>query len=247
MSHPTGPAGPAPGGPTGPGRDLTALSEAEAQRLEAAFLAGLNDAQDAYERIVRASAWTVLGFGTFAEWWEARVRPIMRALSMRPTREIATAVVDQVRQEEAELPPAQRRTQQELAEMVGIDRSRLANRDGSRSLPREDSRRVDLESPTPTARPAADPGDPFGRTLDEYAPDPDAPHREWRRNFLAAINGAYRPISRSTTQEVAERADDECVAELVRVAAELTLFAERVRQARVANRPNNVISLVRPA
>lgn len=83
--------------------------------------------------------------------------------------------------------------------------------------------------------------------LDHFAPDAEGPHREWRRNFLAAINGAYRPISRSTVQEVVERADDECVAELVRVAAELTSFADRVRTARAANRPKNVLTLVRPA
>jgi hypothetical protein len=93
-----------------------------AQELEKAFLAGLEDAQAAYEQIVETQAWTELGFDTFAGWWDQRVQPTMRALSMRPTREIAAAVIEQVRQEEADLPPVQRRTQQELADMVGVDR-----------------------------------------------------------------------------------------------------------------------------
>lgn len=93
----------------------------------------------------------------------------------------------------------------------------------------------------PVTRPAV------AEALDRFAPDADGPHREWRRNFLAAVNGAYRPISRSTAQEVADRADDECVAELARVAAELTSFADQVRSIRAANRPNNVLSLVRHA
>ena len=133
---------------------MTTLAISEAQRLEDAFLNGLNDAQDAYERIVAAQAWTALGFSTFADWWESRVRPAMTALSMRPTREIAAAVVDRVREEEVGLPAAQRRTQRELAEMVGVDRSALASRDGSRSLPREESRQPDLEEPSADPLPA---------------------------------------------------------------------------------------------
>lgn len=118
-----------------------------ARHLEEAFLGGLEDAQNAYEEIVATQAWQTLGYDTFAEWWQDRVVPAMRALSMRPTKEIAASVVEQVREEEAALPPAQRRTQRELAEMAGVERSSLANRDGSRSVPREDSHRTDLEPP----------------------------------------------------------------------------------------------------
>lgn len=99
-----------------------------AEELEKAFLAGLEDAQAAYEQIVETEAWTALGFDTFAGWWEERVRPTMRALSMRPTREIAQAVVEQVRQEEADLPPAMRRRDYELAEMVGATPDELRDR-----------------------------------------------------------------------------------------------------------------------
>jgi protein gp37 len=100
----------------------------EAKQLEEAFLSGLNNAQDAYERIVETEAWTTLGFDAFADWWVERVMPIMRALSMKPTRELGAAVVDQVRTEEAGLPPAQRRTQRELAEMAGVHPDTLSGR-----------------------------------------------------------------------------------------------------------------------
>jgi hypothetical protein len=122
---------------------MTSLVQ-RARQVEEAFLGGLDDAQNAYEEIVRTQAWTTLGYDTFADWWETRVRPAMRALSMRPTREITASVVEQVRQEEAELPPAQRRTQRELAEMVGQSESAERQRQ-SRSRPRDMSRDDDLE------------------------------------------------------------------------------------------------------
>jgi hypothetical protein len=133
---------------------MSVIAAADARRLEDAFLGGLNDAQNAYEQIVELKAWTALGFESFTDWWESRVRPVMTALSMRPTREIATSVVDRVRLEEEALPPAQRRTQRELADMVGVDRSALANRDGSRSLPRENTPGTDLEEPASDPIPA---------------------------------------------------------------------------------------------
>lgn len=113
----------------------------EASDLEAAFLAGLEEAQGAYERIVATQAWTALGFGSFAAWWDERVAPTMRALSMKPTREIAAAVIEQVRQEEAALPPTQRRTQQELADMVGVSQQAIS----ARSLPHKKLSGDDLE------------------------------------------------------------------------------------------------------
>lgn len=128
------------------------LSAEDAERLEAAFLGGLDEAQYAYERIVEARAWTALGFDTFGAWWDERVRPAMRALSMRPTREIAAAVVDQVRSEEADLPQAQRRTQRELAEMVGKSEATVGRLNGTRSTPATNVARTDLE-PEPVAMP----------------------------------------------------------------------------------------------
>lgn len=128
----------------------------EARKREESFIGNLADAQDDYEWIVEHRAWKTLGWDTFAEWWTDRVTPIMRALSMRPTREIAARVVEQVRQEEAALPPAQRRTQRELAELAGVDRSGLANRDGSRSVQRENAHQPDLGTdPDPLPAPVA--------------------------------------------------------------------------------------------
>lgn len=103
----------------------------EARRREESFIGNLSGAQDDYEWIVANRAWTALGWDSFAGWWDDRVRPIMRALSMRPTREIAAAGIEQVRQEEADLPPAQRRTQRELAEMFGVGRDAQAVRQRS--------------------------------------------------------------------------------------------------------------------
>lgn len=101
--------------------------------LETQFLSGLEKAQNAYELIVETRAWVALGFDSFGSWWDERVRPAMTALSMRPTREIAASVVELVRAEEAELPPAQRRTQVELAAMAGISTKTLQRQSQDRA------------------------------------------------------------------------------------------------------------------
>lgn len=129
----------------------------EAQRREQSFISNLSGAQDDYEWIVENQAWAALGWDTFAEWWQARVTPIMRALSMRPTREIAAAVIEQVRQEEAELPPAQRRTQRELAEMVGVGEATVGRIAGTRSTGASPDARTDLGTPHPSDQPASGP------------------------------------------------------------------------------------------
>lgn len=100
--------------------EIAVLTAVEAKALEEKFLLGIGDAQSAYEQIVEQQAWTPLGFDSLGDWWDARVRPVMTALSMKPTREIAAAVIEQVRAEEAELPATWRRTQAQLAEMVGV-------------------------------------------------------------------------------------------------------------------------------
>jgi hypothetical protein len=97
--------------------------------------------RDVYGDDVRPPAF---GFERFADWWAERVQPTMRALSMRPTREIAAAVVEQVRAEEAELPPAQRRRDYELAEMVGATPDEIRNR-ASRSTSTGIPAKVDVE------------------------------------------------------------------------------------------------------
>lgn len=133
-----------------------AISVKEAKRLEDSFLGGLNEAQDAYEQIVEARAWTVLGYNTYAEWWQDRVVPLMRALSMRPTKEIAAAGIAQVREEEADLPPVQRRTQAEIGEMFGVSEQTVARSEGrSRGAP--SGTRSDLEEDRPDGNPAEGP------------------------------------------------------------------------------------------
>lgn len=104
------------------------LTATEAKALEEKFLLGIGDAQSAYEQIVEQQAWTPLGFDSLGDWWDARVRPVMTALSMKPTREIAAAVIEQVRAEEAELPQTWRRTQAQLAEMVGVTQQAISAR-----------------------------------------------------------------------------------------------------------------------
>jgi hypothetical protein len=83
----------------------------------------------------------------------------MRALSMRPTREITASVVEQVRQEEAELPPAQRRTQRELAEMAGASEWAVRGRQDQRQ--RWSAAVTDLGKPIP-GRLCDVPGHGFG-------------------------------------------------------------------------------------
>lgn len=203
-----------------------------AAELERRFLAGLDDAQSAYEEIVATQAWLDLGHESFAAWWESAVRPAMRALSMRPTREIAAAVVERVRAEEAELPPAQRRTQRELGQMVGVGHDTVARQLGSRSAPGANAPRPDLDA----AR------DEVAEAITKYLP-PDDPWRAWRSSYLADIHAGYRVLSRQTVAEVVERADETCVEELFRLAVEMARHAEQVRAGRLARYGDNVVPL----
>lgn len=140
--------------------ELISIDVDEARKREESFLGRLADAQDDYEWIVEHQAWVQLGHDTFADWWTTRVQPQMRALSMRPTREIAARVIEQVRTEEAELPPAQQRTQRELAELVGVTQQAVS----ARSAPHKELYRADLdevvatpiEEPAPVPQPADD-------------------------------------------------------------------------------------------
>lgn len=126
----------------------------EARRREAAFRKNLTGARDDLEWIVEHQAWRHLGYASLAEWWEARVQPIMRELSMHPSREIAAVVMDQVRKEEAELPPAQRRTQREVGEMVGVSEATVGRRAGTRSTSATNVDWRDLDkTPRPNAAP----------------------------------------------------------------------------------------------
>lgn len=77
--------------------------------------------------------------------------------------------------------------------------------------------------------------------LDKYAPDPN-PHREWQRRYFEAIAGVHR-VMRFSPEDVAEKADDECVDELLRVADALADYRLKVVNARVL--PDNVTPMRR--
>lgn len=134
--------------------ELVTVTADEAGRLEEEFLNGLDQAQDAFVQIMETNAWAALGHDSFAAWWEQRVVPVMRALALRPSREIADRVLEQVRQEEASLPAAQRRRGSELADLVGTSEWVVEGRQ-------------DQRPPRSTAKPDLD--DPVTR------PDPDQP------------------------------------------------------------------------
>lgn len=145
----------------------------EARQHESAFLENLAGAQDHYEWIVERRAWTDLGFDTFAGWWEGRIQPVMRALSMRPTREIAAKVIEQVRTEEAELPPAQRHTQKQLGEMVGLDRRTASGWKPPQDRPQvQDAHRPDLGEPRQDGAAEKTPPKPAVRQPESREPDP---------------------------------------------------------------------------
>lgn len=167
----------------------TELTADEARLLERSFLSRLNEAQDAYEQFVAAKAWKQLGHDTFATWWSEIVQPVMRALSMRPTREIAAAVVDQVRTEEAGLPPAQRRTQREIGEMVGVAEATVGRMLGSRSTSASHDAARDLEAAPAASQPEPEipavapirSTSPVGRYTSPPRPNPAAEELRQRR------------------------------------------------------------------
>jgi hypothetical protein len=136
--------------------ELVSVTADEAGRLEEEFLNGLDQAQDAFVRIMETNAWAALGHDSFVAWWEQRVLPTMRALSMRPTPEIAAMVLDRVREQEAALPSAQRRRQAELGELVGVSEATVGRLAGSRSTTATPDANADLETPAPVGEPERD-------------------------------------------------------------------------------------------
>lgn len=133
--------------------ELVTVTADEAGRLEEEFLNGLDQAQDAFVRIMETNAWAALGHDSFVAWWERRVVPVMRALSMRPTPEIAAMVVERVRQQEADLPPAQRRRQGEIGQLVGVSEATVGRIAGTRSTTATPDAVLDLDLPEPPDQP----------------------------------------------------------------------------------------------
>lgn len=213
----------------------------EASRREASFLSNLSGARDDYEWIVANQAWTKLGHESYTAWYLARVQPLMQALGARPTPELAADVVQRVREEEAVLPAAQRRTQRELAELAGVHQSSV-----SRSAPDANACGSDLEEPAEDPAPAPEfvstPVGPstkaFAEALDRLVPNPD-PHAEWRLGFLKRVH-AVHAVMRSTPEDVAGKADETCLDELRRCAEAMEDYRVAVNRAVAANLPDNV-------
>lgn len=152
----------------------------EATRREASFLANLSRAQDDFDWITSHEAWKLLGHETFAAWWEARVQPLMRGLSMRPSRELAEEAADRIRDEEANLPPSMRRRERELAEFVGATHDEIRNRSPRSSLV----------------------GIP---TKDDLPPDPLASIPEAQRAVDEHLNQTSGPVDASPADESGEQ------------------------------------------
>lgn len=101
---------------------LSAQSDprAEAVRHEQFFLGQMAGAKEHLDWIISHQAWVLLGFATFADWWEARAVPVAAGLGMRPTRDMAKVVIGTIVEEQKALPPRDRRSQKEIAGMVGV-------------------------------------------------------------------------------------------------------------------------------
>lgn len=103
------------------------------------------------------------------------------------------------------------------------------------------------EAGVPTG-PAADfPPSPdrpsFGEVLDRLVPD-DNPHREWQGNFLKALGGVNR-LMLFTPAAVAEKADQQCLDELARLAEHFADWRTRIGQEVAASTPDNVTPIRR--
>ncbi len=146
------------------------LTVRAAQDMERTFLSGLADSQHAFEQIVESKAWTGLGFGSFAAWWSARVQPTMRSLSMQPSAEMARLAIETVRDEEKDLPKAQRSTQADLGRMVGRGEATVGRMNGTRSSRASHDAGSDLDKPEPVLAEEEErplPGMPLGQERGE--------------------------------------------------------------------------------
>jgi len=100
----------------------------EAARRERSFLSRLTGAKEDFDWILSNEAWTHLGFPSFTAWYVARVQPTIEALGARPAPELANEVLERIREDEAALPPAQRRTKAELAALTGLSEWKVRDR-----------------------------------------------------------------------------------------------------------------------
>lgn len=92
-------------------------------------------------------------------------------------------------------------------------------------------------------RGSASAGDSFADVLDRLVPD-DNPHREWQGNFIKALGGVNR-LMLFTPAAVAEKADQQCLEELARLAEHFADWRARIAQERAASTPDNVTPIRR--
>lgn len=152
---------------------------AEAQRHEQFFLGQMAGAKEHLDWIISHQAWVILGHATFADWWEARAVPVAAGLGMRPTRDMAKVVIGTIVEEQKALPPGERRSQREIAGMVGV---------GLGTVNRQARPRADRQNGTIPSVPNGTEGDPVERfpavkdavqkTLDAQPAAADTDHRD---------------------------------------------------------------------
>lgn len=183
----------------------------EAGRREASFLKNITGAQDDLEWILTNRAWTQLGFERVAEWWDARVGPVLDGLDLKPSAAMVERVIRTIVADEAELPKVQRRTQREIASIARTNPTKV-----SRSLHVADATPSDLDETAadrlesaaadggeglafrPTDPPAAD----AGASVPASAVTPDPPGISDQSTGLASFaDESARPGPQSSSTD----------------------------------------------
>lgn len=128
-------------------REVGPTPAEEARQREERMLASLGTARDDFEWIAANRGWLLLGHSTCMEWWRDRIQPAADGLMLRPAPDVAKRVIGLIQQEQAELPPAQRSSKKELAQVVGASDwvSRGRRQDPSKRRPAAGN---DLDGPT---------------------------------------------------------------------------------------------------
>lgn len=153
----------------------------EAGRREASFLKNITGAQDDLEWILTNRAWTQLGFERVAEWWDAKVGPVLDGLDLKPSQAMVERVIRTIVADEAELPKVQRRTQREIASIARASQSKV-----SRLLADAPSSTTDLDK---------DSGGAGGEDADVSGQEPPADIPTSQVALVAGQPGSYSPVA----------------------------------------------------
>lgn len=183
------------------------------------------------------------GHRTFEDYCERRwsiSRP--RAYQLMEAATAVSTVVDKI----GVPPPANEGQARELAKVPEAERAEVwqeavERTEGKPTAAAVREVREERQAPTepaPVVEAMTSAIESVAEAIDRHLPpDPDDPHREWRRSFLAAL-GQGRRAMQFDVEAVAERADDECLDELRRLSADITSYTTRVAARRPA--PDNV-------